>query len=60
LFGFLPFIEQQTVWEKISNPYQNDGVEFAAIGPVVEPWFTNTLRLRVAFETIMSGDCDIR
>lgn len=37
LVGLLPFIEQQALWEKISNPYQKDGVKFAPMGPV--PWY---------------------
>lgn len=35
--GLLPFMEQQAVWEKISNPYQNGSVTFPSMGPV--PWY---------------------
>ncbi len=37
LVGILPFIEQQALWEQISNPFDNDGTgplpRFQAMGP---------------------------
>jgi len=43
LVGMLPFVEQQALWEQISNPLDNDGagpmVAFAAFGP----WPNRTL-----------------
>ena len=48
LVGILPFVEQQSVWEQISNPndFDNDGmIDFPAMGPTTqdtnyEPWTT--------------------
>lgn len=37
LVGLLPFAEQQSLWEAISNPSRRDGEQFFAMGPV--PWF---------------------
>ncbi|EMI57093.1 DUF1559 domain-containing protein [Rhodopirellula sallentina] len=36
--GLLPFFEQQAVWEKISNPYDDGTNTFQAMGPA--PWVT--------------------
>jgi hypothetical protein len=38
LVGLLPFIQQQALWQEISNPSQSDGVTFAPMGPV--PWYS--------------------
>jgi prepilin-type N-terminal cleavage/methylation domain-containing protein/prepilin-type processing-associated H-X9-DG protein len=46
LVGILPFIEQQSLWEQISNPYTlvapqpNAGLRYAAMGP--NPWMLLT------------------
>ena len=48
LVGVLPFVEQQALWDQISNPndYDNDGtIDFPAMGPTTEninykPWTT--------------------
>jgi type II secretory pathway pseudopilin PulG len=37
LVGLLPFVEQQTLWEEISNPSTYNGIAFEAMGPA--PWF---------------------
>ncbi|WP_430452968.1 DUF1559 domain-containing protein [Rhodopirellula europaea] len=37
LVGLTPFMEQQRLWEKISNPLRLNGEVFPAMGPV--PWF---------------------
>ncbi|GAA5509485.1 DUF1559 domain-containing protein [Novipirellula caenicola] len=47
LVGMLPFMEQQGLWEQISNPYQG----WAAMGPTgwqsaYEPWGTQVAGLR--------------
>lgn len=36
LVGLLPFVEQQALWEQISNPFVNGAVSFPAFGYV--PW----------------------
>ncbi|MCM2374545.1 DUF1559 domain-containing protein [Aporhodopirellula aestuarii] len=40
LVGILPFIEQQALWESISNPNPNrtDGDLAAAVGTIAKPW----------------------
>ncbi|TWU60147.1 hypothetical protein Poly51_04210 [Rubripirellula tenax] len=45
LVGLLPFIEQQGLWEEISNPYDRAGNQFPAMGPTPQninyrPWAT--------------------
>jgi prepilin-type N-terminal cleavage/methylation domain-containing protein/prepilin-type processing-associated H-X9-DG protein len=41
LVPLLPFVEQQPLWEKISNPYRSSvGFTFMGMGPA--PWFTNS------------------
>jgi len=34
LVGITPFIEQQAIWEQISNPYQTTGGTFQSMGPL--------------------------
>lgn len=50
LVGLLPFIEQQALWEQISNP-NNNGGNFPAMGPALGntayiPWRTQVVSLR--------------
>ncbi len=45
LVGILPFVEQQALWEQISNPLVNGATTYPAMGPVVwdtgyAPWRT--------------------
>ncbi len=35
-----PFYEQQSLWEKLSNPFEQDGVAYPPMGPV--PWYDPT------------------
>ncbi|NND98921.1 MAG: DUF1559 domain-containing protein, partial [Pirellulaceae bacterium] len=35
--GLLPFMQQQALWEKISNPYRTSTQTFPSMGPV--PWY---------------------
>ncbi len=39
LVGLLPFVEQQALWEQISNPAVFNGTTYAAMGPY--SWVTN-------------------
>lgn len=54
MVGILPFVEQQALWEQISNPYvSSSGATYQAMGPLpsmslteynpnpYEPWITN-------------------
>jgi prepilin-type N-terminal cleavage/methylation domain-containing protein/prepilin-type processing-associated H-X9-DG protein len=66
LVGLLPFIEQQALWEQISNPYgfAADGVTplatpFAAMGPAAynanyRPWVTDVAAYRCPSDPGMS------
>lgn len=58
LVGLLPFIEQQALWEQISNPYQSTGGIFQSMGPTprrrlqdhngqpFDPWVTEIVGFR--------------
>ncbi|WP_442510148.1 DUF1559 domain-containing protein [Novipirellula sp. SH528] len=51
LVGLLPFVEQQALWEQISNPYNKNGNVFPPMGPTpensnYEPWATEIAGLR--------------
>ncbi len=37
LVGLTPFIENQVLWQTLSNPLTQNGVDFPAMGPV--PWY---------------------
>ncbi len=58
LVGILPFIEQQALWEQISNPYVSTNGVWQAMGPLptlsiadilanpYDPWMTNIVSYR--------------
>lgn len=51
LVGLLPFVEQQGLWQLISNPYNQAGYSFPPMGPTPEninyqPWVTEIAGLR--------------
>ncbi len=58
LVGITPFVEQQALWEKISNPYVTTGGVWQAMGPLptttiakltanpYDPWLTNIATYR--------------
>ena len=51
LVGLAPFMEQQALWETISNPFDRNGFATQAMGPTPErdtydPWVTNVPTLR--------------
>lgn len=57
LVGLTPFMEQQALWEQISNPLdadQNGTIDYQAMGPcpnytgspIYKPWFTEIATLR--------------
>ncbi|MCM2372677.1 DUF1559 domain-containing protein [Aporhodopirellula aestuarii] len=46
LVGITPFVEQQAIWETISNPYDRNGVQYPPMGPTPDkdqysPWATD-------------------
>ena len=51
LVALLPFIEEQALWEQISNPSEFNGIEYPPMGPapwvaIYEPWKTEVVTLR--------------
>ncbi|SMP50568.1 prepilin-type N-terminal cleavage/methylation domain-containing protein/prepilin-type processing-associated H-X9-DG domain-containing protein [Neorhodopirellula lusitana] len=54
LVGLLPFIEQQALWEQISNPGTYEGTNFPAMGPNPTGSGSTTLKY-VPFKTQLPG-----
>ena len=50
LVGLLPFMEQQALWEQISNPVEIDGRKYPAMGPA--PWVSAYVPWRTAIPTL--------
>jgi len=70
LIDILPFIEQQPLWERISNPFQAGGRTYPAMGvqvtrnnarpgnnsnPIYEPWRTQVNTYRCPSDPIFHG-----
>jgi prepilin-type N-terminal cleavage/methylation domain-containing protein len=61
LVGLLPFIEQQALWEQISNPRLEGGVQFPSMGPRLgntgyTPWRTQVQSFRCPSDPTVTND----